>query len=140
METADRINQRLKKLLEYVEILNGFGRITREELEQEVQKRGAVERYLQLAAEVVLDVANLLNAEYKFRPAKDSADSILILGEVGVLEKGFAQELAKMAGFRNILVHDYLEIDYTVVAVILSDKLTDLEKFAGDVAKYISQH
>ncbi|OGG09725.1 hypothetical protein A2781_00930 [Candidatus Gottesmanbacteria bacterium RIFCSPHIGHO2_01_FULL_42_27] len=80
----------------------------------------------------------LLNAEYKFRPAQDASESILILGEEGVIEKDFAKHFSKIAGFRNILIHEYLKIDYKIVADNLNKYLADFEKFARQVAKYLT--
>jgi uncharacterized protein YutE (UPF0331/DUF86 family) len=46
------------------------------------------------------------------------------------LDKGLAERLAAAAGLRNILVHDYLEIDDDVLWRTL-DHLDDLRDFAA---------
>ncbi|PIQ69990.1 DUF86 domain-containing protein [Candidatus Shapirobacteria bacterium CG03_land_8_20_14_0_80_40_19] len=137
MDAIDKVNIRLKTILKYVGFLEKYRGITAEVLEQNYEKRGAVERYFQLAIEAVIDIANLLNSEYRFRPAKDAKESILILGEKEVLPKEFAKEFSGVAGFRNILVHDYLDIDYKKVVDDLNNHLGDFEKFAKAVAKYL---
>lgn len=137
MDAIDKINIRLKTILRYVGYLKKYRGITVEELEQNYEKRGAIERFFQLSTEAVVDIANLLNSEYRFRPAEDARESILILGEEGVLPKEFAKEFSGVAGFRNILVHDYLEIDYQKVADDLNNHLGDFEKYAKAVAKYL---
>lgn len=139
MDVIDRINLRLKKLLEYIALLKEYQGITSKQLMEDPKTRGVVERYLQLACEVVLDVANLLNAEYRFRPPEDSRDSVVVLGEERVLDKTFADEFSNIAGFRNILVHDYIKIDYTKVADNLNNRLTDFEKFAQQVARFLAK-
>ena len=137
MDAIDKIHIKLKNLVEYTKILNNYKNIQLYELESNVEKRGAIERYLHLATETVLDIANLLNAEYKFRPAESSKDSIIILGEEGVLAKKFAEKLSSMAGFRNILVHDYMKIDYSIVLDVLKNSLSDFNRFAKEVAKFL---
>jgi uncharacterized protein YutE (UPF0331/DUF86 family) len=47
-----------------------------------------------------------------------------------VLPAQFASRLRPLAGFRNILVHGYLEIDLALVEKILTEKIQDLEEFA----------
>ena len=42
-----------------------------------------------------------------------------------------------MAGFRNILVHEYLEIDRRRVYQILKDDLDDFERFIRAVSKLL---
>jgi len=122
----------------YVKILKNFEKVSASDLLKDEIKRGAIERYLQLAAEVVLDVAGQLIAEFRFRTPEEYKESILILGEEGVLPKKFAKDFSGIAGFRNILVHDYLKIDYRQVVDKLNNRLGDFEKFAKAVAKYLS--
>lgn len=137
MDAVDKINLRLKKMLSYVARLKKFVPVTVKELRDNDDKSSIIERNLQLACEAVLDVANLLSAEFRFPPAEDNKESIVILGKEGVLDKKFAEKFKKMAGFRNILVHDYLEIDYGKVAGIMNEGLIDFEKFAKAVARYL---
>jgi len=44
-----------------------------------------------------------------------------------------------MAGFRNLLVHDYLKIDYEKMADKVNNRLGDFEIFAKSVAKHLSR-
>lgn len=138
MDTIDKINIRLKKLSEYLEILRRYKGTTSEQLRQETERRSVVERQFELAIQAVIDIANMLNAEFRFRPAEDAEESIVILGEAGVLDSSFAEEFAKVAGFRNVLVHDYLKIDYDLVAEKLNTRLGDFDRFAKEVAQYLS--
>ena len=137
MDAIDRIHIRLKLLRSYMKKLSRFERLTEEDLLADEDRRVMIERYFQLACEVVIDIANLLNAEFRFRPANDAKESIIILGEEGVLKKEFANQFAPMAGFRNILVHGYIAIDYTKVADYLNSRLGDFETFAKAVASYL---
>lgn len=65
-----------------------------------------------------------------------SVGYIIALGEAKILDKDFAEEFSKIAGFRNILVHMYLDIDYGEVADKVNNKLGDFEKFSQQVAKF----
>lgn len=137
MDAIDRIHIRLKLLRSYMKKLSRFEHLTKEDLLANEDRRVMIERYFQLSCEVVLDIANLLNAEFRFRPANDAKESIIILGEEGVLKKEFANQFAPMAGFRNILVHDYIAIDYAKVADYLNNRLRDFEIFIKAVASYL---
>jgi len=88
-----------------------------------------VERNLEIAVQCCIDIANrLISLEGAPKP-RDSYESILRLGELGVLPGTFARELAPMAGFRNILAHEYLAIDWDLVYEHLQ-RLDDLYQFA----------
>lgn len=41
----------------------------------------------------------------------DYYDAILRMGELEVLQADFARRLAPVAGFRNVLVHEYVAVD-----------------------------
>lgn len=60
-----------------------------------------------------------------------------LLGEHGVLDMGLSESLRSASGFRNVLVHDYAEVDDDVVRHRL-ENLGDLRAFASEIARYIS--
>lgn len=140
MGLNDRVNLRLKKLLQYSNRLKKYKGISKEELANNLDKQNIVERNLHLACEIVIDISNLLNSEYRLPPASDNKQSIITLGEAGILEKKFADELSGLAPFRNVLVHDYLEVDYQIVADVINIKLSDFEKFAKIIAEFLQKN
>jgi uncharacterized protein YutE (UPF0331/DUF86 family) len=48
-----------------------------------------------------------------------------------------ARKLTSMAGFRNILVHEYLEIDRRRVYRILQKELGDFDRFVTAITKLL---
>ena len=65
-------------------------------------------------------------------------EATLLMGELGVLPPDFARSLAPVAGFRNILVHEYLSVDWDYVYDHLRD-LDDLERFGNLVRHWLIQ-
>ena len=59
------------------------------------------------------------------------------MGELGVLPADFARHLAPLAGFRNILVHEYLAVDWDEVYRALH-RLEDLGRFAESVRRWLA--
>jgi uncharacterized protein YutE (UPF0331/DUF86 family) len=60
----------------------------------------------------------------------DYYDAIMRLGEADILPLKFAKKLAPIAGFRNILVHDYLDINWDEVYNNLH-QLSDITEFTS---------
>ena len=139
LQITDKINLRLKALEEYVKILKSLQGLKASEIEENVDNRAKAERYLQLAAETCLDIAELVISNQRLRIPETSRDTIEILGDAGILDKDFAYEFAKIAGLRNILVHDYLEIDYGVIVQIINHRLEDFNHFAQKIAQFYSK-
>lgn len=58
------------------------------------------------------------------------------MGELGVLDAGFAELFAPIAGFRTILVHEYLGLNWDEVYNNLQ-RLDDILKFADAIRKWM---
>ena len=110
----------------------------KEELFKDPYFQDIIERNLQVAAQSVIDIANRIISLDALEKPRDYYEAILILGQAGILPSDFAQKLAPMAGFRNILVHDYLEIDWNEVYSNLQH-LDDLETFMRHVKNWMRE-
>jgi uncharacterized protein YutE (UPF0331/DUF86 family) len=102
-------------------------------IESDEMMRYYTERLLQLAAQATLDVAWHVLADQKLGQARDNKNLFEILGREDWLPRDLAARLGEMASFRNILVHNYTEIDLKKVRAIVENDLGDLEEFAAIV-------
>jgi uncharacterized protein YutE (UPF0331/DUF86 family) len=62
--------------------------------------------------------------------------AVALLGDHGVLPASLARSLRQAVGFRNVLVHAYVEVDDSVVLRQLAE-LGDLEVFLSAVADWL---
>lgn len=58
--------------------------------------------------------------------------------DLGVLAQDFAASFRGIAGFRNILVLAYLDVDMARVHEILTSRLDDFAQFARCVESYLT--
>lgn len=137
MVKREVISTRLNKLQEYVKILKQIRKHPQRRFLDDPVLRGSAERYLHLAIECCLDIGNHVIADRGLRKPQDYKDIFLVLGESKFIPLAFAKRIAPMGGFRNILVHDYLRIDPTLVYRFLSTQLSDFERFAKAFARYL---
>jgi uncharacterized protein YutE (UPF0331/DUF86 family) len=112
--------------------------LTFEEFAANPEKTWAVEHGLQISIQIILDVGNQLLAQRGENNLDDYTDVIIRLGNAGILPKQFAQRIKQMAGFRNILVHEYTEIDLKEVYRVLQENLSDFETFGKYVEAYLA--
>lgn len=138
MDNFDKINLRLEKLREFVSILRTLKGTTAKELIEDVDKRAKAERFLQLAIEACVDIAEGLIVDQRLPAPADSAEAIEILGKEKIIDSIFAKDFAKAVGLRNILVHDYIDIDYEEVADKINNRLGDFDRFAQEVANFLT--
>lgn len=100
--------------------------------------RDIAERNLEVAVQCVLDISHRLISLTGALKPRDYCEAILRLGELGVLPPEFAAHLAPLAGFRNILVHEYLAVDWHEVYRNLQ-QIDDLARFADLVRQWLRQ-
>ena len=135
---VDKIYARIEKLKEYIVVLEGLQNTTLSELEQDAVKKGAFERYLQLAIEACIDISELIISDQRLATPTTAREAIELLGKHGILDWQFAKHFAKAAGFRNILIHDYLELDYEQVLGNLKSNLSDFHRFIKSIIVFLA--
>jgi uncharacterized protein YutE (UPF0331/DUF86 family) len=92
-----------------------------------------VERRLQLSIQVCIDIANHLIVHLGLRVPETQENVFAILATEGIITPDLGQRMVGMVRFRNILVHDYLDIDSSLVHNHLSQRLSDFEQFSRDL-------
>lgn len=132
------VQARIAKIREYVALLRKiFGQADESKFIKDPLIYGNAERYLQLAIQCVLDIGNHTVADLKLRLPSDNAELFELLANHKIITSALAKKLTALAGFRNILVHEYLEIDRRKVYAVLKRDLGDFEKFVRAVSKLL---
>lgn len=136
MVDKDRIEQRLMKLENAVRKLKEIASYSWEEYSRDEGLRDRAERNLHIAAQACIDISNHIIADQGFRTPQTYADGFGVLTEESIIPPELAESMKKIAGFRNILVHDYLEINNKMVFSSLKN-LDDFNEFAEYVYKML---
>jgi uncharacterized protein YutE (UPF0331/DUF86 family) len=129
----------LKRLEKALQILQQSGNLSYEELVSNDLLLSAVERNFQVAIECIFDIGTHIIAEKGFESPDDNADIVRILGDEGVVTPDFADRAKGLAGFRNILVHEYTGIDYNLLYQYLKNRLDDFREFAEYTSNYLEK-
>jgi uncharacterized protein YutE (UPF0331/DUF86 family) len=125
------LGARLERLREYIEILESIQQYDVARFVQDPFVHGTAERNLHLAIECLLDIGNHVIADRGYPKPESYADIFRILAEKEVIPGALFEDLAGMAAFRNVLVHDYLRLDREKVYHILIEKLPSLKKMGS---------
>jgi uncharacterized protein YutE (UPF0331/DUF86 family) len=130
------VTRHLAALRQALGVLSKHSGTPIENLDTDAEERWAVERGLQVCAQNALDIATHIAAS-RGRDVQDYASAIDELGRLGVLPRDFAEQFRSVAGFRNILVHGYLDVDVELLHRMLSERLSDFEVFATHIEAYV---
>jgi uncharacterized protein YutE (UPF0331/DUF86 family) len=97
----------------------------------------SIERGLQVTIQAILDIGSHILAEKKVNGWKTCKEIPIKLNERGIITKALANKISLMAGLRNILVHEYLEIEPKEISNILKNNLEDFKIFVVQIRKYL---
>jgi uncharacterized protein YutE (UPF0331/DUF86 family) len=130
MVDREIFSRRLAGLRGYLEKLRAFQPTSEGEFRGSPAIHDLAERYLHLAMECVLDLGNHFIAENGLSTPDSNQDTFTRLEQAGAIPSALAARLRSWAGFRNILVHQYLDIDHGIAWHAIQKELGDLEAFA----------
>jgi uncharacterized protein YutE (UPF0331/DUF86 family) len=131
------IERRLDELSERLAKLEPFKNRSLSDFQEDSYLRDIVERNLEVAAQCCIDICNRVIALENLRKPADYYEGFMILGEAGFLSIDFARDIAPVAGFRNILVHEYLQLDWALVFENLQ-RIDELAEFYGFIRQWLN--
>ncbi|MEE8219894.1 MAG: DUF86 domain-containing protein [bacterium] len=133
------VRERLKQLHRVLRNLEEIRSIPRKEFLSSYRHYWLAERGLQLAAEAVFDIGNhLLAGHFNVHPT-DHEDVTRRLAEHGVISENLQRRMQGLGGFRNILVHAYLEIDEARIHDFLQNELRTFGDFAHELEDFLER-
>lgn len=134
------IERRLLHLLRYVDVLREYQGLSLDELTASPKVHWAVQHGLQLCIQAVVDISAHIVVSLGAVVHDQYRSHIVALGKLGILPPSFAERIADMAGFRNVLVHEYVDVDLREVHRVLVNNLEDFERFAAYIQTYLEGH
>lgn len=132
------LQQRINKAREYLEFLKKVSKeYSQEEFKKEPMVYASSERFLHLTIEALIDIGNHIISDQNLGQVEYYNNIPDILYEGGYLNQELRDIFIKIIGFRNILVHDYLEVDLDIVYSIIKNNLKDLQAILKEYAKLL---
>jgi len=99
----------------------------------------ATERVLQTAIQAVLDVGAHILAEFEDNQWEEYRDIPERLARHGVIPKELVPPLQGMVGMRNVLVHQYVEVDTKRLYQLVQQRLGDFDLFMQAVLSWLGR-
>ena len=132
----DVVIRRLRSMRDLLDHLDGLGVTAAEQL-LDLGVRLQVERVLtqlvNLAAEVNAHVATQVLG----RPPEDYRDGFDLAASAGIIPAELAASLKPSVGLRNVLTHEYVDVDLAVVAAAVPKAVTGYRAYVRDVARHL---
>lgn len=133
----DVVVERLAFLKETLEELKPLQERPKEELTKNKVLRWAIEHGLHLAAEAIFDIGNHILVGHFSKRAVGYDLVLNELSQMKVISIALCTRFERLGGFRNILVHEYMKIDFDKVYERLQNGLEDFEKFIKELTNWL---
>jgi uncharacterized protein YutE (UPF0331/DUF86 family) len=128
------IARKLSKMSQYLQDLAPYRNLDYKDFMIDHYK---LERLIELLLMTASDIVfHLLSMKGEAPPGSYRA-AFLRVGEMGILSEKLSKNLSLGAGLRNILVHEYEEIDYQLLYRSIPQIIEDLSRFVEEVSSQL---
>ncbi|EFI34247.1 protein of unknown function DUF86 [Desulfonatronospira thiodismutans ASO3-1] len=104
--------------------------IQEHEFLQDLDRQESILFNLQMAIQNCIDLAAHVVSEKDLGLPGSTNEIFYLLEDQGYIHQDLTERMVKATGFRNLLVHEYGEIDLKVVFKVSHEDVEDLEEFA----------
>ncbi len=120
-----------------MEFLNEFKEMDEDDFLNNYKNIQSAKYSLLEIIEACIDISTHIVAAKMFGRIEEYREIFHMLGQRRVLDKDLALRLEDMAGFRNLLVHRYGNIDNLRVLEIIKNDLDDVLLFEKEILQYL---
>jgi uncharacterized protein YutE (UPF0331/DUF86 family) len=100
---------------------------------QRIEKKRSCERLLHLCIECAVDICKLFISGLKLGLPHEENDLFDKMSNKNIFSPEMASLLKEMRAFRNILIHEYAEVDNEIVYEMAKTRLGDFELFKKEI-------
>ena len=117
-----------------------YQQIPYEKLAQDIDTQYMIRHAMLLSIQASIDLATGMAVTKTSRRPDTYRETFQVLGKFQVIPEDLAGELSRLAGFRNILVHEYTRLDVKRVYRILKDDWQTLDTFRRHAKEFIKEN
>lgn len=119
----NRILDKIEEIERYISELEEIKPETLKDYTGNMEKKAACERYAEKIGQALVDLAFLFIKQNNFESPEDDSESFDILFNHNLISSNLRDNLQQAKGMRNILAHEYGEIDDEIVFHAISEEL-----------------
>lgn len=139
MIDSDLVRRKLARVNMYLDKLKPIADTTFDEYISDFYKKTSTERLIQIIVECASDINSHVVLESGQRPPEDYTSSFIRAAEVGLINHELASKLKGSGGMRNIIVHEYMDIDDRKVYEILPIAISDYKEYIRQVDDFLNK-
>lgn len=130
------VNQKLNSALMYLAQLEKV-KFDKESLKDNIDTQAKVFFLYQNVIERCLGLAMYIVRFKKLGVPKNASETFLLLSQDNIIDSDSSKRLSGAYGFRNILIHEYDNIDYEDIVEEHNHNIENLKSYLKQIAEYI---
>lgn len=132
------VKKKLARLQDYISRMENM-EFDRAELLEDVDIQDMLTHRLHTAVEEMIDLCMHVASGLNLPNKENAKDVILLLGREKILSADLVDRIAQAPATRNLIVHEYHQVDFAVLEKYHQDHLQDLKDFAKEIVTYLQQ-
>jgi uncharacterized protein YutE (UPF0331/DUF86 family) len=133
------IQRRLVEMRRTISHLSELVPVSATHLDAHWRDRAVVERLFERLVELAVAINSHIAAALTGVPPDEYRASFRAAADAGALAPDLADRLAPAAGLRNVITHDYLETDLTLLAAGVNAAPADFDAYVRAVAAWLTE-
>ncbi len=133
------VEMRLKELDAVVSQLNKYRDLKLDTMKQDLEKRWVVERGIEAGAQLILEIADHILSNHFGYYSETYEDSLKGLLEKNVISEELYSQIKGLGSLRNILVHQYIQIDLNIVFNSFHKSLKVFPLFTQEIMDWMEE-
>ena len=124
------IDRKLESLRRCLDRIQSKLPLTAERIRADYDLQDIISINLKRAVQACIDMAAHVISEKTAPPPSTMGEGFGRLAELNVISVTVAERMQKAVAFRNILVHNYTEVNWNIVLSLITHNLLDFQQFA----------
>ena len=130
VKKINSINHNMVRIIKYKSV-------PLEEFLQDEDGKDIVTHNLFIMLQHIIDIGTHIIADENMEEPVFVSDIADILAKEGVLDKNLVKPLKLMIGLRNIIAHEYGDIDFKIIHKIITSNIHDVNSILENIIKYV---
>jgi uncharacterized protein YutE (UPF0331/DUF86 family) len=136
---AELVERKINLILQDLDLIRRLSMMPLEQYLEDPAHEALAERYLERLIGRAIDINFHIVTEILLVTPRDYADSFLSLQKLGILSPDAARELARLAGLRNRIAHDYNGIDERIIHASLGKIASVMPAYLSAVKAFVDK-
>jgi len=133
----DVIARRLAKILEEVEFLKSIRMQPRKEFLDDGKSLRSTAKAIETIVQSVIDITSHIVAQNHWGVTDTYRTTIVLLAKNKVIPSELSEKLQQVVAMRNILIHQYLEVDFGIVWTSIDEIIKDAPRFIRAIKVFL---